>query len=166
MPQPSRTASNDLPVRLIYSSRATAPFDQRALERLLIKSRMNNQALDITGVLLYLDELFAQVLEGPAEPVLNLFELIRNDARHTAVQQLSCERIDQRLFGGWAMGFCPESRLPAEVRRGFTDYLKYPETLPQLLRDCGSAGKVLGAFREHPETQAGEGAWSAVTATV
>jgi hypothetical protein len=152
-------------VRLTYTSRATRPLGQPMLHEMLRRSRMNNARIGLTGVLLYRDEQFLQVLEGPADGVLTLFDRIRRDDRHHHVRQLRCERVAARLFGGWAMGFEPEADLPQDVRGGFTDYLDRPEAMPQLRSDRGGVNALLGAFRRRGG-DAGRCAWTELTATV
>lgn len=49
---------------LIYTSYAIEPFDEAKLIELLKKARENNRLLDITGMLLYVNGKFMQVLEG------------------------------------------------------------------------------------------------------
>ena len=52
---------------LIYASSATKAMSQDELKALLAKARTNNQRDNITGMLLYNDGNFLQVLEGEAE---------------------------------------------------------------------------------------------------
>ncbi len=92
-------------IRIIYSSAATAPFSERELEELLQKSRLNNLAADITGMLLYKDGNFMQTLEGPAIAVQTLLGKIKSDSRHSDVTTLMEGPILERSFGNWSMGF-------------------------------------------------------------
>ncbi len=91
--------------RIIYSSAATAPFSTRELEELLQRSRLNNLASDITGMLLYKDGNFMQTLEGPAIAVQALLGKIKSDPRHADVTTLMEGPILERSFGSWSMGF-------------------------------------------------------------
>ena len=56
-------------ITLIYGSAAVDPFTEPELIALLEKSRANNQSLGVTGMLVYRDGNFLQVLEGEAEQV-------------------------------------------------------------------------------------------------
>ncbi|MCK7501422.1 MAG: BLUF domain-containing protein [Comamonadaceae bacterium] len=52
----------------IYASAAAQPLDAAVPARMLEASRANNRRLGITGMLLYADGSFFQVLEGPSPP--------------------------------------------------------------------------------------------------
>jgi hypothetical protein len=49
---------------IIYMSRSTRPISEQQLRQLLQQARANNQAAGLTGVLLYGNRQFEQVLEG------------------------------------------------------------------------------------------------------
>ena len=91
-------------VRLLYASRAVNAFTDEDLQSILRESRAANPALGITGVLCYSDGIFMQVLEGGRTAVNQVYSRIAGDARHTQVELLSYEEIDERRFAGWSMG--------------------------------------------------------------
>ena len=92
-------------IRLVYMSQAIKPYSTDELMALLRKARQNNSANDITGVLLYFNECFVQVLEGKEEIVNATFQRIKKDTRHTNVTELEREYIKARQFPDWSMGF-------------------------------------------------------------
>jgi hypothetical protein len=109
-------------VRLMYASRAVPSVDHDELLAILRKSKANNPANGVTGVLCFSEGIFMQVLEGGRSAVNRLYNLIVTDARHTQVELLMYEEIQQRSFAGWSMGQVSMSRLnPALV-------MKYSET--------------------------------------
>jgi hypothetical protein len=55
--------------RLVFVSSAVELFSRGQLEDLLKKSRQNNGAVDLTGMLLYKDGNFMQCSERPKEAV-------------------------------------------------------------------------------------------------
>ncbi len=59
---------------LTYVSSAVRPFAEDELADLLAVSRQNNARLGITGMLLYKDGNFMQVLEGEEAEVRTLYE--------------------------------------------------------------------------------------------
>ncbi len=61
---------------LVYVSSATRPFSGEDLRALLATCRKNNAELGVTGMLLYKDGNFMQVLEGDEEAVRGLYEKI------------------------------------------------------------------------------------------
>ena len=91
-------------VRLLYASRAVPALGPEEVTAIVQRSRADNQALGVTGVLCYSDEIFLQVLEGGRDDVCDTFNAIVRDARHEAVRLLSFEEIGERRFGGWSMG--------------------------------------------------------------
>ncbi len=64
----------------------------------------------ITGLLLYHDGNFLQILEGEAEKVQATFARIAANPRHRNLQRLPPVSVHTRLFPDWSMGFArPET---------------------------------------------------------
>jgi hypothetical protein len=121
-------------VRLMYASRAVAAVDQEALLAILKKSKANNPAIGVTGVLCFSGGIFLQVLEGGRAAVNRLYNRIASDPRHSDVVLLCYEEIGERRFAGWSMGQVNVSRLnPALL-------LKYSEKA--VLDPYAVSGKV------------------------
>lgn len=91
--------------QLIYSSHATVPFEAHHLEWLLSQARTFNGAHSITGILLYSNAQFLQVLEGEEAVVRALFTRIQRDPRHRDVLIHADKAITQRAFPDWHMVF-------------------------------------------------------------
>ena len=98
-------------VRLMYASRAAASVDQDALLAILKKSKANNGAAGVTGVLCFSGGIFLQVLEGGRLSVSALYNRIASDPRHTDVMLLCYDEIGERRFAGWSMGQVNINRL-------------------------------------------------------
>ena len=90
--------------QVIYASKANEIY-QDELERILDQARQNNVANDITGVLVFVDNIFLQVLEGEQQKVLVLLDAIRNDKRHTDVKLIGQAKVEKRCFEDWAMAY-------------------------------------------------------------
>lgn len=88
--------------QLIYSSQPFG-FDDAMLGGILVQARRNNARDDITGCLICRQDLYLQLLEGPAAAIDALFDKIKADDRHLAVAQLSRTTVSTRLFPDWAM---------------------------------------------------------------
>jgi len=99
--------------RVIYISASRTLLGATEIEALLVHARRNNAAAGITGLMLYHDGGFFQVLEGPRAPVEKLFATIRTDPRHQGVIPLWQGVVGARLFGDWRMGFVPPEGWPA-----------------------------------------------------
>lgn len=90
---------------IIYTSREAQFFSDAEIEQLLVGARSHNQASDITGVLLYFNLVFFQVLEGRKEDLEELFARIVEDPRHKDVTLQVNEPIEARLFPDWSMAY-------------------------------------------------------------
>ena len=91
--------------RLLYVSGATRPMSDADLDDILRASRANNGRLGVTGMLLWADGAFIQVLEGDAATIARLLDRIRRDERHRNVMVILEQRVDRRVFGAWEMGY-------------------------------------------------------------
>jgi hypothetical protein len=98
-------------VRLMYASRAVPGIDQDELIAILRKSKANNPALGVTGVLCFSEGIFLQALEGGRGAVNQLYNRIVTDPRHQQVELLCYEEIGERRFAGWSMGQVNMGRL-------------------------------------------------------
>lgn len=97
--------STGLVFQLGYASAATDTFDAEELFELLTKARQNNAKLGVTGMLLYHEGSFLQVLEGDQETVEALYTKIGRDPRHKSPLLLFRHEQRPRSFGDWTMGF-------------------------------------------------------------
>ena len=105
-PEPGVEPAQAGPIyRLIYRSRSCmeAASADAELARIFNVARASNKAAGITGALMMNDSWFAQVLEGPEDKVRTLFEHIKADTRHEAVELRSQGIVPDRAFGRWAM---------------------------------------------------------------
>jgi len=75
------------------------------LMRLLYHSYSNNQALGITGVLIYENDRFGQVIQGKADQIDALWNRIQKDQRHKNVRLIDRKPISERTFSKWTMVF-------------------------------------------------------------
>ncbi len=102
-------------VAVVYVSSATKHLEENEILEILSVARRNNQELDITGMLLYRDGNFLQVLEGPASAVESLIQKIKRDHRHQGIILMSRKNIDERQFGDWTMAFRNMSKDSTDV---------------------------------------------------
>lgn len=92
-------------IRLVYSSAARAGMDEAELKRILEAARTRNARREVTGMLLYRDGVFLQLLEGQEVDVRYVYSRIAQDPRHHRVVKLMEETITQRDFASWSMGY-------------------------------------------------------------
>lgn len=138
-------------LQLIYTSAATVQFSQKQLKELLHKARQNNESLGVSGMLVYNEGSFLQILEGEEESLTALYEKIEKDERHDNVKLLLRKEIEERSFGEWKMGFFDASR-SAEKLEGFSDFFR--ADIPFDEDDADRAKSVLMQFREGQWRQA------------
>jgi len=90
---------------LIYISTAVKLMNPQELTEILTISRKKNLENNITGMLLYAEGTFIQVLEGAEQDVLSTYRTIIMDLRHKNLIKLVSAPIEKRAFPEWSMGF-------------------------------------------------------------
>lgn len=132
---------------LIYVSASTQEkLDVKDIEKLLNGCRKANSTRDVTGMLIFRDGAFFQVLEGDRSVLEALFEKIGRDERHRRVIKLIAEPIPERNFSDWSMAL---SRLTsAELAKipGLKSFFANGSSLLELGE--GRAKELLAAFSE------------------
>jgi hypothetical protein len=78
---------------------------QADIDHLLARARRRNESEDVTGILLYDEGSFFQVIEGPADGVGRVYAAILADPLHYNVLELLDDKINARDFDGWAMAY-------------------------------------------------------------
>lgn len=99
--------------RLLYVSRALIDPCSPQPRAILDVATRRNAALDMTGLLCFSGEHFAQILERPTAALDTLMTSIRCDARHRMLREWPAEKaVDgQRFFPGWSMGYAADACL-------------------------------------------------------
>ncbi len=134
---------------LVYVSSAARELSNDELVTLLHQSREKNARLDVTGMLLYKDGNFMQVLEGPDHAVRELFEAICSDGRHRGVIRLLEQPIEEREFPGWSMAF--QNLRDGSLRNlsGYSEFMNEPLDSKAFQTDPGHAQRLLQVFRKN-----------------
>jgi hypothetical protein len=134
-----------MPFQLGYVSAATRPMHREDLIDLLREARELNDRDGVTGLLLYQDGYFLQVLEGAETNVRNTFERISHDDRHHDVQILFEDETDARHYPDWSMGF---QALDGSEWLEFPDVDDKPKSLRAMAEDLGRAKGLLLFLRQ------------------
>lgn len=92
-------------IELTYVSEPAQNMSFLGLMRLLYHSYSNNQALGITGALIYENNKFGQVIEGLEKDINALWQKIQKDDRHKNVRLIDSKQISERSFSKWTMVF-------------------------------------------------------------
>lgn len=135
--------------QLVYVSAARELFSPADLAALLAKARANNSRLGVTGMLVYHDGNFMQVLEGEREVVRSLAARIELDPRHRNFIALRQREVTEREFGEWSMGFVDSSALAVEDRDAYSPLLRDPALAETFFRQPGQARVLLSSFRRN-----------------
>lgn len=90
--------------QLVYVSSRNASCTEEEIEKILASCKKNNPPLQITGVLLYSDTRFIQMVEGEARVVTALYDKIKSDKRHSNAKMISYGPIKEKSFPAWHMG--------------------------------------------------------------
>jgi hypothetical protein len=135
-------------IHCIYASSAASSFKEYDIPALLERARMANAERDLTGMLLYIDGSFFQVLEGEAAAVDEVYGQILFDSRHTLITMIIREPIAARSFGEWTMGFCNVDPLQADQLIGENGFFESGSCVARM--DGSRAKKLLSAFRSGP----------------
>ena len=132
---------------LIYVSIASDELGSEELLDLLRISRENNLRDDITGLLLYKERRFMQLLEGPETAVCATYARITRDARHHDATVLLEGETNERDFVDWTMGFHDLDDEVARSTPGFSPFLATKFSVFEFASDPSRAHQLLRIFR-------------------
>jgi hypothetical protein len=131
---------------ITYVSSASELLDESRLIEMLATIRPKNEALGVTGMLLYSGGNIIQAIEGPDDVVDELYATIEADPRHRGVLQLLRDPVEERAFPDWSMGFQRLTDRELEVE-GFSPYLR-ERIQPGSETSTDSAHRLLDTFRQ------------------
>ncbi len=135
-------------IHLIYGSTATKPMTEDEILELLKKARVKNERLGVSGLLLYHDGNFLQVLEGEDQTVTELFDEIKQDERHHSVIEFGRYPVPERRFSSWEMGFLNIQTMPREEVGGYSHFLDDSVNTPEAAEDLTRADVFLQVFKD------------------
>ena len=102
-------------LQTIYTSAASTKFSPIELKKLLQKAREFNHSLGVSGMLVYDDDCFIQVLEGEELAVNEIYDKISKDKRHTNIRLLYRGIEQNKEFEDWSMGFVDATGLTIDT---------------------------------------------------
>jgi Sensors of blue-light using FAD len=91
--------------QLLYSSVQAYEMETADMVKLLFDARAFNRENGITGLLLYHEGRFMQLIEGEQHQIQRLYRRIVGDSRHRDVVLEVNAPAEQRLFPQWQMGY-------------------------------------------------------------
>lgn len=88
-----------------YFSSASASMTENDVAVILADAQVKNKILGVTGMLLLMDQVFFQVLEGDKDVVEALIARIEKNPLHGGLIRVHSAEREERLFPSWSMGF-------------------------------------------------------------
>ena len=107
--------------QLVYVSHTNYSMSNEDIKTILDISRKNNIHDNITGLLIYSNQLFFQVLEGPRDAVDACYSRVSKDDRHGAPSIMWQDDVAERSFPSWRMGYRASSDLSIDEKQAFVD---------------------------------------------
>jgi len=144
-------------IQISYISAATEPMSTQALLGLLQSCRENNASQGVTGMLLYGNATFLQVLEGEERTIDDLIERIRKDPRHTDLQILHRATIERRQYSDWSMGFKRVSDKELRQVEGLRDFAEKDFNPEYLVQHNAIVQDLMNHFRKERFKNIGQG---------
>lgn len=105
--------------QLAYISFSRNDLCQAALRDILESSTRNNAHNGITGMLMYHDRIFFQVLEGGSDAVQDCYDRISQDDRHGIISLICNRPAGKRSFSNWIMGYAGPDRIGQYTKQSF-----------------------------------------------
>jgi hypothetical protein len=138
-----------MPCQIMYSSHATSPRSASEPARILVDARMGNKARGVAGVLVYLDDVFLQILEDDENMVRSLVANIEADATHQAVTVFCAAEVGERAFRSWSTAYLHPSPEEISTRAGLPGTATVEDLLAEIERDPDRVPRILVTVREN-----------------
>jgi hypothetical protein len=136
-------------IHIVYVSFSSNELSENDLEKLLQEIRFKNEQQQVTGLLLYNDGSFIQVIEGSEQTIQGLYERIKGDDRHTNVVKLLEEPIKKRAFPDWSMGFRKISNEESSAIPGFSNFMHERNPIKTIQGSTRQVVYLLNSFRKY-----------------
>jgi len=125
-----------------YVSTAERSLSETEIRQILNDSEVNNNKQNITGLLLYSEGNFFQIIEGDQKQIVELYETIEDDSRHFNVIKLFGKEINKESFDGYKSDFISEDARYSSAR--LQNYEHYLEVLDKPTKNA--VANILKAF--------------------
>ncbi len=143
-------------IQITYLSSAIRSMSQDDLEDILRTARENNARLGITGMLLYGNKTFIQILEGEESVVNELVKSIKRDPRHTNFQIVKKKTIDRHEYADWSMGFKRVSGEDFEAVKGLEQFEEKDFNTAFLSNHGSLVDSLMDHFRKERQKKIGQ----------
>jgi hypothetical protein len=136
--------------QIVYSSLATKKMLKSDLYMILRQARLNNEQRGVTGILIFSDGYFFQVLEGEENIVSDLYKTISGDDRHSDIQLLLEEGLEKRSFPDWGMAYATPSAREMGNWAGLRNAITLDDTLNILRSEKDRVRNLLLKLLQNP----------------
>ncbi|WP_232224010.1 BLUF domain-containing protein [Gillisia sp. CAL575] len=112
---------------IVYVSTASNNLKDEEIQNILSSSNTWNNKNDITGLLLFSEGNFFQIIEGEKKTITELFETIQEDDRHHNIMQIFGKDIHKDAYDGYVSD-CVSDQSDYEPEK-FQHYLNHIKVL-------------------------------------
>ena len=123
-------------IQLVYISTATQRHDEAALTKIMASASKKNEPDGLTGMLIYCDGNFMQVLEGEPDVVDATFARISNDPRHKEIMGFRAIDLPELLL--W-----PAYAPFFDGRFSIASFGAHPSVALEMLKDFGLSDRAI-----------------------
>ncbi len=118
---------------LLYISRSADIFqDAKQRAQLATSAAAYNKQHGVTGILIYTNGFFMQLLEGSQSVLADIFTQIQEDKRYNQVELLGLDDDAQHLFPNWSMNLIEFKETVRETEERFKSVRKAFANNPSL----------------------------------
>jgi hypothetical protein len=135
-------------IQTAYVSRAAETMTQEALLSLLQQCLANNESSGVTGMLLYGNDTFVQVIEGEEAVLDAVIDRIRKDPRHSKIHFLYRKPLERRQYADWSMGFKRISAQDLQAIGGLSEFRAKDFNFDYLIEHEVVVETLMERFRE------------------
>jgi len=118
--------------QIVYSSLASEKMPKSKLYQILRHARLENGKRNVTGILVFADNMFFQVLEGEEDVVRSLMQKITPDKRHRDVKIIFEGLLAAPAFPSWEMAYVSTNAKEMAAWAGLRSTTTLDDTLAHL----------------------------------
>lgn len=110
-----------------YVSTANLDLQEQGVNDIMKKANEFNKREEITGILLYNERSFFQLIEGEKKTIQDLYERITQDSRHQDIIKFLEQPVSRPSFDGYMTDFITDNNKFDQSQ--LKEYLHYIEVL-------------------------------------
>ncbi len=118
--------------QIVYSSASSEKMPKSKLYQILRQARLGNAKRGVTGILVFADNTFFQVLEGQEDVVRSLMQKITPDKRHRDVKIIFEGQVAAPAFSSWEMAYVSTNAQEMAAWAGLRSTTTLDDTLDHL----------------------------------